>query len=87
MISSPVKGLMPLRAARAGFMTRRSFTATEGTVNSPEPFLFRWQRASEVRESSTAPTCFFVSPVSSAMALRICDLVCFVVMTVGFLAI
>src|SRR3990172_13129258 len=41
MISSPVNGLIPLRALRAGLITRRSLIPSEGTVNSPEPFFFR----------------------------------------------
>jgi len=73
MISSPVKGLMPLRALVAGFFTTLIFMRP-GTVNTPGPRLSSRLIIAD-RASNTAPTSFLVRPVCSEMKLKTSDLV------------
>lgn len=76
MVSSPVKGLMPLRALTAGLRTVMTFIRP-GIVNSPAP---RFLMLPSIRFSSccmTSDTCFLLRPVLSAMVPTICVLVIF----------
>src|SRR5690625_1622114 len=84
VVSSPVKGLMPLRALVAGFLTVL-ILSRPGSTNSPAPFLCRWRSMTLLRLSSTSLTCFLVRPVFSAISLVIWVLVNFSVMGTTFL--
>jgi len=74
MVSSPVKGLIPLRALVAGFRTTVSFIRP-GTVYIPGPRPFRLFLIWPAMASNTATTCFFASPVDSAISDMISPLV------------
>src|SRR5690606_25236500 len=68
MISSPVKGLTPLRALVAGFFTVVIFIRP-GTVNSPTPFLLTLREISDSSSSSTDDTCLRFRPVVVAISV------------------
>src|SRR3954471_14890644 len=70
IVSSLVKGLIPLRALVAGLWTTLIFTRP-GTANTPGPFLPTAFPIWVARASNTADTCLRDSAVFSAMALRI----------------
>ena len=74
IISSPVKGLTPLRALVAGLRFTRIFMRP-GTVNWPGPRRPMSFLMIPARASNTVATSFFVRPVSSAMAPVTSDLV------------
>ena len=76
MVSSPVKGLIPLRALRAGFFTVL-ILRIPGMVNSPTPRFLMLRSISECSSSITEPTCFLLKPVLSATLARIWLLVSF----------
>jgi hypothetical protein len=70
MISSPVKGLIPLRAARAGFFTTVIFIKP-GITNVPaQPGLTCFSMTS-VKQSRTATTSFLPIHVASVIVLII----------------
>ena len=74
IISSLVKGLMPLRALVAGFLIV-FILSNPGRVNSPTArFLMCLSMISE-HESNTLATCALVRFTSSAMLAHNCDLV------------
>merc|ERR1712087_1081464 len=59
-----VKGLIPLRAGRAGFFFNFRFNAP---ASLKEPFFFNWSAATVTIPSTTAFTSFDFNPVVSAM--------------------
>src|SRR5437588_116215 len=63
IISCPVKGLRPIRALVAGFLTSFSFSRP-GIVTMPAPFLPRWSLIRFDKASNTEPTCFRFKPVA-----------------------
>src|SRR3990167_1031239 len=68
MISSPVKGLIPLRAARAGFLTTLIFIMPAIT-NVPGPPGFTCFSMTSVKQSRTATTSFLPRHVTSVIVL------------------
>ena len=73
-VSSPVKGLMPLRALVAGFLTDLILHRPK-TLNKPEPRGLSYFAISSSNDVKTAATCLRVSSVSVAIAFRISDFV------------
>ena len=69
MISSPVKGLRPLRALAAGLRTVRIFTRP-GSVKVPAPLFFTWRSIVALSSSNTATTSRLATPVFSARAFN-----------------
>src|SRR5262249_44184014 len=68
MISSPVNGFTPLRAARAGFLTTRIFN-NPGMTNTPGPRDLTCDSISCVRQSKTPTTSLLLTLVTSVMVL------------------
>ena len=66
VISSFVKGLIPLRALVAGLLFTTNFIRP-GIVNSPADFFFMWRCTRLFRVSNTLATSFLDSSVASAM--------------------
>src|SRR3990167_893342 len=67
MISSPVKGLTPLRAFLAGFLMTLIFIKP-GITNMPGPPDLTCFSITSVRQSNTATTSFLVRQVISVIA-------------------
>src|SRR5690606_10684161 len=84
-ISSPVAGLRPSRALRAGFLTRRILTPVSGIWNSPEPRLRMCPMTRSPSAPRTAETSFLVSPVDSEIDWTTWLLVCLLATAGAFL--
>src|SRR5690606_11308182 len=84
-VSAPVKGLTPLRALRAGFLTVLIFMSP-GRVNSPTPFFWICRSIMSVSPSISALTCLRLRAVDSTSSLMIWVLVYFSVIAAAFLA-
>src|SRR3990167_3301883 len=84
-MSSPVKGLTPLRAGLAGFFTTLIFIMP-GITNTPGPPTFTCFSITLVRQSSTATTSFLLTSVTSVMVLIMFVLVRGSLMDGNFLA-
>ena len=84
-VSSPVNGLMPLRAFLAGFFTV-TILNSPGKTNSPHERFLIWPSMRSLNSSKTACTSFLGSSVFSLMRAIICVLVKRSLMAVIFLA-
>ena len=73
-VSSPVNGLIPLRALVAGLRTTLTFIIP-GTLKTPGPRLPRFLPISFASSSKTLATCLLVRPVFSANVAMISVLV------------
>jgi hypothetical protein len=74
VVSSPVKGLTPLRALVAGFLTTL-ILIKPGRLNMPALRDFRVFAIMPCKEPSTASTCLRLIPVSVEIWVSISDLV------------
>ena len=83
IVSSPVKGLMPLRALRAGFFTVVIFIIP-GMVNSPIERFLMLRSIRVCISSMTEEICFLLRPVLSARLVTIWLLVILVLMAGAF---
>lgn len=74
IISSPVNGLMPLRAFRAGFLTTLIFS-NPGRLKYPAPRGFSSLEIKPSKDSRTAATSLRERSVSAAILFKISDFV------------
>lgn len=85
MVSSPVKGLIPLRALRAGFLTV-FILSRPGRVNSPTLRFLMWRSITVVNSLNTSLIWDLFKPVLSAISETIWDLVYLFWIAVTFFA-